>query len=409
MGETRHIAHETAPWVAVCTDFDYCWVGDEIIGFDSYAIIDHKAPASPNVKAQGKPVYRVGDMHHGVKADAGSHVRAGTSLDSGYVKFLTGQNNVKVNGIPVVRHGSECLVNCNAAGEGGAKGKVITAEKAPPSASSEPAKPSGLQLLWNATKTLPGGIQQGAISVAQGIKNAFTTGYDALTNNPQGAGFGAGLQAGLNEIGGEQAGTLEGIGNIFGGSSTDDFPVGTFPAPPALDPNVTGQPGYQGGKDAAALAAAAANVIVAKKMLGAEEGVFVRPKSVKLTKEQYKKWLEENGYNKDGKINSHIDSANASKPVELTSFKEGDEFSMYVRDGGSPGMYATEEGVSPSELAIDPSGRHLEVFKVNQPFEAVKSTVADFTEGQISGVGGTGGGVQFQLPANWQNMASRVK
>jgi len=65
-------------------------------------------------------------MHQTVRADAGAHIDAGTSLGSGCVKFLTGHDSVRVDGIPVVRHGSECMVNCNAAGEGGAKGKVVT-------------------------------------------------------------------------------------------------------------------------------------------------------------------------------------------------------------------------------------------------------------------------------------------
>lgn len=68
-------------------------------------------------------------MHQFVKADAGEHVIAGTSLDSGYVKFTDGQNNVLTNGIPTVRHDSQCMVNCNSQGVGGAKGKVITLEK----------------------------------------------------------------------------------------------------------------------------------------------------------------------------------------------------------------------------------------------------------------------------------------
>jgi uncharacterized Zn-binding protein involved in type VI secretion len=235
MAETRHIAHEKS-WVAVCTDFDYCWVGDEIVGFDSYAFISNKAKASPNVKAQGTPVYRVGDMHMCVRGDAGAHVEAGTSLDSGYVKFLSGQDNVKANGISVVRHGSDCLVNCDADGKGGAKGKVITVEKTPPTF-----------LEW---------VGRGFISVAETVDDAFTGSFEASMNHvpgirgtpyPEADGFGAGFWAEINGTGGEQAGLAEYTSNVLGGSSEYDFPAGTFPQAPPPDPGVTKKPGYQKG------------------------------------------------------------------------------------------------------------------------------------------------------------------
>ncbi len=127
-GQSRHVANES-DWKAVCTAPDYCKVGNSVVPFDSFAIIDKHTQASPNVKAQGKSVYRVGDMHKGVKADAGQHIVAQTSQGSGYVKFLTGQDNVKVNGLPIVRHDSKCLVNCNAAGVGGAMGRLMTEQK----------------------------------------------------------------------------------------------------------------------------------------------------------------------------------------------------------------------------------------------------------------------------------------
>ena len=53
--------------------------------------------------------------------------------------FLTGHDNVKANGLPVVRDGSECTINCNAAGVGGAKGYVHTNTE---SVNSEPREAS---------------------------------------------------------------------------------------------------------------------------------------------------------------------------------------------------------------------------------------------------------------------------
>lgn len=128
-GKSRHVAHETAEWRAVCTAPDLCRVGKSVIAFDSIGLLDQQQIASPNVKARGTPVYRQGDLFKVVLADAGSHIVAGTSLGSGYVKILDGHSNVKVNGLPVARQDSRCLVNCNAAGVGGAPGRLVTVQK----------------------------------------------------------------------------------------------------------------------------------------------------------------------------------------------------------------------------------------------------------------------------------------
>ncbi|MCA8031020.1 polymorphic toxin type 15 domain-containing protein [Burkholderia cepacia] len=127
-GSSQHIANES-DWKAFCTQPDFCRVGNQIVGFETFAVINNKQVASPNVKAQGKPVYRVGDTHQGVKADAGQGVVSQTSGGSGYVKILSGQSNVKVNGLPVARNGSACLINCNAEGIGGTTGTIETANK----------------------------------------------------------------------------------------------------------------------------------------------------------------------------------------------------------------------------------------------------------------------------------------
>jgi hypothetical protein len=68
-------------------------------------------------------------MFKQVQGDAGAQVVAGTSQGSGCVKIIEDHNNVKVNGIPVARHHSTVMVNCNAAGVGGALGKLVTEQK----------------------------------------------------------------------------------------------------------------------------------------------------------------------------------------------------------------------------------------------------------------------------------------
>jgi uncharacterized Zn-binding protein involved in type VI secretion len=127
-GKTRHIAHAEG-WRAICTAPDFCKVGKDVVAFNSFATLDQKHTASSNVKARGTAVYRKGDAVKNVQADAGKHVVSGTSLSSGYVKILDGHDNVKVNGIPVARHDSRCLINCDAAGVGGAQGKLVTEQK----------------------------------------------------------------------------------------------------------------------------------------------------------------------------------------------------------------------------------------------------------------------------------------
>ncbi|ERJ33385.1 hypothetical protein L810_4294 [Burkholderia sp. AU4i] len=122
---SRHIANEDR-WKAFTTAPDFCKVGNSVVPFDSYAFINNKQTASPNVFAAGKPVYRVGDLHQGVLGDAGQHVVSGTSLGGGYVKILSGQSNVIVNGLKVARDGSACKINCDASGNGGAPGKITT-------------------------------------------------------------------------------------------------------------------------------------------------------------------------------------------------------------------------------------------------------------------------------------------
>jgi uncharacterized Zn-binding protein involved in type VI secretion len=127
-GSAGHIAHAQG-WKAVCTSPDFCKVGKEIVAFNSFATLDNKQTASPNVKARGTPVYRKGDVIKTVQGNAGEHIVSGTSLSRGHVKILDGHANVKVNGIPVARHDSRCLINCDASGAGGAQGKIVTEQQ----------------------------------------------------------------------------------------------------------------------------------------------------------------------------------------------------------------------------------------------------------------------------------------
>jgi hypothetical protein len=137
---SRHIGNESN-WQVACTMPDYCQVGNSVVPFDTSATISKQILSSPNVKAQGECVYRIGDLHKGVKGDAGKGIPSATSQGNGCVKFIEGQGNVKANGIPVVRHDNRCMINCNPAGVGGAPGKVITEAK-PANSQAEAPKPN---------------------------------------------------------------------------------------------------------------------------------------------------------------------------------------------------------------------------------------------------------------------------
>ena len=143
MGLVRHIAHADG-WLVVATEPDLCQVGKCVVAFSSFAQLDYKHAASPDVKARGTPVYRVGDLFKNTQANAGAHIVSGTSLSAGYVQILEGHSNVKVNGIAVARHDSACRINCDSTGFGGARGQIVTMTKtvAPPPAKGGAAPPA---------------------------------------------------------------------------------------------------------------------------------------------------------------------------------------------------------------------------------------------------------------------------
>jgi uncharacterized Zn-binding protein involved in type VI secretion len=201
-GTSRHVAQQT-DWKAVCTAPDYCKVGNSIVGFDSWATLDNKMSASPDVKAQGAgmPVYRVGDLAKGVQADAGSHVVSGTSLGSGHVKILDGQDNVKVNGIPVARHDSRCLINCDAAGAGGAPGRLVTEQK---SAKSGPDRPMAERVTDESKRVLE--------EKWKGFKQSAQTLWEAIPGTSDEATTAAARQ----RIADGAMGTVQGLGTLMG-------------------------------------------------------------------------------------------------------------------------------------------------------------------------------------------------
>lgn len=212
VGNKRHIAHDTAQWTAICSQPDFCWVGPTVVPFDSFATLDKPVLCSPNVKARGTAVYRQGDIFNQVQANAGAHVVAGTSLGAGCVKLLDGHSSVKVNGIPVARHGSACLINCNPAGIGGALGKVYTSQAA---ASSNAERPMGERMADEAGRTLSEKWKDLKDS-AKTVWEATPLTSDELTT-----------QAARGRIADGAAGALEGLFTLLG-PSPEELYAGAF-------------------------------------------------------------------------------------------------------------------------------------------------------------------------------------
>jgi DNA/RNA non-specific endonuclease len=148
-------------------------------------------------------VYCKDDVIQGVQADAGQHITAGTSQGSGHVKILEGHDSVKVgpDKIPIARHDSKCLVNCDASGNGGAAGKLVTEQKtvggAPATAASNPDAPPGertspqLERLQDAKAKIESGqLDFNALDEYINFKDA-NQGLDGLIGQIQGTPGGA--------------------------------------------------------------------------------------------------------------------------------------------------------------------------------------------------------------------------
>ena len=148
-------------------------------------------------------MYCQGDIIQGVQADAGQHITAGTSQGSGHVKILEGHDSVKVgpDKIPIARHDSKCLVNCDASGNGGAAGKLVTEQKtvggAPATAASNPDAPPGertspqLERLQDAKAKIESGqLDFNALDEYINFKDA-NQGLDGLIGQIQGTPGGA--------------------------------------------------------------------------------------------------------------------------------------------------------------------------------------------------------------------------
>ncbi|MFG6177468.1 hypothetical protein ACGTN6_09510 [Halomonas sp. THAF12] len=87
-----------------------------------------------------------------------------------------GQDNVKVNGLPMARHDSACLINCNASGVGGAPGYLTTLRQTVQSAPGQAGAASDSEPSWNA------GQEAGRVisDKWESAKSAARTAWEAL-------------------------------------------------------------------------------------------------------------------------------------------------------------------------------------------------------------------------------------
>lgn len=108
----------------------------------------------------------------------------------------------------------------------------------------------------------------------------------------------------------------------------------------------------------------------------------------------------------DKQLASHMDGIDWSKPVEMKTLPAGTEIEQWQRVGGRPGAWGAEPGSTMDSLAIN--GDRVPVrYTLDQPMDVISSRAAPFQGGNIPGVGGAGGGVQYQLPDGWMSGVTR--
>lgn len=130
-----HGADASGEWIAICTEPDYCYVGPKLTPFDPTRRLDAwwMANPDPRVRARTHHVYLDQDKMCGVQGDAGKGIVSGTSLGSGYVTIIAPNPTARVliGSRPLAHDGTRARLNTNAAGAGGAEGKVQTKETGP--------------------------------------------------------------------------------------------------------------------------------------------------------------------------------------------------------------------------------------------------------------------------------------
>jgi hypothetical protein len=119
-------------------------------------------------------------------------------------------------------------------------------------------------------------------------------------------------------------------------------------------------------------------------------------------------WYKQNPRITDENVSTYLKGTDFSKPVMKRPLNPGDRVDVWVRDGGKPGNHFAQPGTDPRTLGIDLEGRHLERYEVTEPIEVMDTAAADFPEGEVSGIGGKGGGRQLITPPGAVKLMRRI-
>ena len=101
-----------------------------------------------------------------------------------------------------------------------------------------------------------------------------------------------------------------------------------------------------------------------------------------------------------GRINSHMEGIDFTKPVTVTTLKAGTEVVQYQVPGNPTGNYFAPAGTSPESIGVNPTGRVASTYVTDSDTQVLQSTAAS-TENNLNlppSVRGAGGGTQYFTP-----------
>jgi hypothetical protein len=103
----------------------------------------------------------------------------------------------------------------------------------------------------------------------------------------------------------------------------------------------------------------------------------------------------------------YLAGTDLTKAVFVRRLQKGERLQVWVPRGKAPGKHFTPPGTSTSRLGIN-GDRVLQTWVVEEEFDVLESTAADFPEGKYEGIGGAGGGEQVVMPPDW-NKKMRIQ
>ncbi|APR80433.1 Rhs-family protein [Minicystis rosea] len=108
----RHIADGEVAFRVVNVTPDFCRVKGQVVAFEiSRDLTPERVNYAKKVRARGYPVLTTDSVIAGVVGNMGSGVLSTVSQGAGDVVLVEGVPNVRAEGHPVCRHGDLCLMN----------------------------------------------------------------------------------------------------------------------------------------------------------------------------------------------------------------------------------------------------------------------------------------------------------